>query len=199
MPRRAGALPEVGRRAFGDRIQADDPGDRVALRVDLDGRVSIAGRGISASSSSAYAAAKGGIIAFTRKLSLEVAPFGITVNAIAPSLTLTERLRVRRQTDSAIDREEERVDHLSLDVDRVDRLPPGELSEAPDLEPGRPGPTTLLAPRDPLVTSTVLPSQPTRISAGRASEAEVAREERAGLARSFARPPSFSRTCRGTG
>jgi NAD(P)-dependent dehydrogenase (short-subunit alcohol dehydrogenase family) len=57
---------------------------------------SIAGRGVSGSSSSAYAAAKGGIIAFTRKLSLEVAPFGITVNAIAPSLTLTERLRVRR-------------------------------------------------------------------------------------------------------
>ena len=57
---------------------------------------SIAGRGLSASSSSAYAAAKGGIIAFTRKLSLEVGAFGITVNAIAPSLTLTERLRVRR-------------------------------------------------------------------------------------------------------
>jgi NAD(P)-dependent dehydrogenase (short-subunit alcohol dehydrogenase family) len=57
---------------------------------------SIAGRGVSASSSSAYAAAKGGIIAFTRKLSLELGPFGITVNAIAPSLTLTERLRVRR-------------------------------------------------------------------------------------------------------
>jgi NAD(P)-dependent dehydrogenase (short-subunit alcohol dehydrogenase family) len=57
---------------------------------------SIAGRGVAANSSSAYAAAKGGIIAFTRKLSLELGPFGITVNAIAPSLTLTERLRVRR-------------------------------------------------------------------------------------------------------
>src|SRR5215475_1637053 len=60
---------------------------------------SIAGRGISASSSTAYAAAKGGIIAFTRKLSLETAPFGVTVNAIAPSLTLTERLRVRRTAE----------------------------------------------------------------------------------------------------
>ena len=60
---------------------------------------SIAGRGLSASSSSAYAAAKGGIIAFTRKLSLEVGSFGITVNAIAPSLTLTERLRVRRTAE----------------------------------------------------------------------------------------------------
>jgi len=48
---------------------------------------SIAGRGLSVSSSSAYAAAKGGIIAFTRKLAFELGPFGITINAIAPSLT----------------------------------------------------------------------------------------------------------------
>jgi NAD(P)-dependent dehydrogenase (short-subunit alcohol dehydrogenase family) len=53
---------------------------------------SIAGRGISRTSSSAYATAKGGIIALTRKLSLELGAHGITVNAIAPSLTLSERL-----------------------------------------------------------------------------------------------------------
>ena len=56
---------------------------------------SIAGRGVSEHSSSAYAAAKGGIIAFTRKLSLELGPFGITCNAIAPSMTLSERLQAR--------------------------------------------------------------------------------------------------------
>jgi NAD(P)-dependent dehydrogenase (short-subunit alcohol dehydrogenase family) len=62
---------------------------------------SIAGRGLSTSSSSAYAAAKGGIIAFTRKLSFELGPFGINVNAIAPSLTLTERIRPRWEQRSA--------------------------------------------------------------------------------------------------
>ncbi len=56
---------------------------------------SIAGRGKSVESSSAYAAAKGGIIAFTTKLSHELGPHGINVNAIAPSMTLTERIRPR--------------------------------------------------------------------------------------------------------
>lgn len=54
---------------------------------------SIAGRGININSSSAYAAAKGGVIAFTRKLAYELGPDNVNVNAIAPSLTLTERIR----------------------------------------------------------------------------------------------------------
>jgi NAD(P)-dependent dehydrogenase (short-subunit alcohol dehydrogenase family) len=54
---------------------------------------SIAGRGRSVSSSAAYATAKGGIIAFTKKLSYELGPYGININAIAPSVTLTERIR----------------------------------------------------------------------------------------------------------
>jgi NAD(P)-dependent dehydrogenase (short-subunit alcohol dehydrogenase family) len=72
---------------------------------------SIAGRGLSPSSSSAYATAKGGIIAFTRKLSFELGPFGVTVNAIAPSLTLSPRLRPRWDRMSAEEqaREEARV------------------------------------------------------------------------------------------
>jgi NAD(P)-dependent dehydrogenase (short-subunit alcohol dehydrogenase family) len=56
---------------------------------------SIAGRGLSQSSSSAYATAQGGIIAFTRKLSFELGPYGITCNAIAPSRTLSERIHAR--------------------------------------------------------------------------------------------------------
>lgn len=53
---------------------------------------SIAGRGQSVASGAAYAAAKGGIIALTRKLSYELGPHNVNINAIAPSLTLTERI-----------------------------------------------------------------------------------------------------------
>jgi NAD(P)-dependent dehydrogenase (short-subunit alcohol dehydrogenase family) len=82
---------------------------------------SIAGRGLSISSSSAYAAAKGGIIAFTRKLAFELGPYGITINAIAPSRTLTERIRPRWDQSSPEDQQAE-----------IDRTPLRRIAEAPD-------------------------------------------------------------------
>src|SRR5216684_8480964 len=82
---------------------------------------SIAGRGLSASSSSAYAAAKGGIIAFTRKLAFELGPWGININAIAPSRTLTERIRPRWNQSSPEDQQAE-----------IERTPLRRVAEAVD-------------------------------------------------------------------
>ena len=82
---------------------------------------SIAGRGLSVSSSSAYAAAKGGIIAFTRKLAFELGPHGININAIAPSRTLTERIRPRWNQSCPEDQQAE-----------IEKTPLRRIAEAPD-------------------------------------------------------------------
>ena len=40
-----------------------------------------------------YTAAKGGVASMTRSMAVEYAPHKVTVNAIAPSVTLTERVK----------------------------------------------------------------------------------------------------------
>lgn len=53
-----------------------------------------------------YAAAKGGIIAFTKSMAKELAPYGINVNCVSPAITGTERVRsmpkdfLQRQIDT---------------------------------------------------------------------------------------------------
>jgi NAD(P)-dependent dehydrogenase (short-subunit alcohol dehydrogenase family) len=82
---------------------------------------SIAGRGLSISSSSAYAAPKGGNIAFTRKLAYELGPYGLNINESAPSRTLTERIRPRWNQSSPEDQQAE-----------IDRTPLRRVAEAVD-------------------------------------------------------------------
>jgi 3-oxoacyl-[acyl-carrier protein] reductase len=48
--------------------------------------VSIAGRNGGGPGAGAYAAAKGGLIAYTKSLAKEMAPFGVRVNAISPGV-----------------------------------------------------------------------------------------------------------------
>jgi 3-oxoacyl-[acyl-carrier protein] reductase len=53
---------------------------------------SLAGVSRSIIGGAAYAAAKAGLIGFTRHLSAELGPYKITVNAVAPGLTMTDRV-----------------------------------------------------------------------------------------------------------
>ena len=82
---------------------------------------SIAGRGFSDVSSSAYAAAKGGVIAFTKKTARELGQFNITVNAIAPNTTLTERIQPRWQQQSPEDQ-----------LQQTEKIPLGRVAEPID-------------------------------------------------------------------
>ena len=51
-----------------------------------------------------YTAAKGGVAAMTRSMAVEFAPQKVRVNAIAPSATMTERVRRLMAGNAAIDK-----------------------------------------------------------------------------------------------
>jgi 2-deoxy-D-gluconate 3-dehydrogenase len=69
----------------------------------------------------AYSAAKGGVVTLTKSLALELAPRGITVNAVGPSLIETDLTRERMRKDPGF-----------RDVE-VARTPLGRLATAEDV------------------------------------------------------------------
>lgn len=84
-----------------------------------------AGRSKSEIGNLPYACAKAGVLGFTRQLANELAPFGVRVNAVAPGLTLSERVETRLSAMETNRRQE-----ISAAVPLGRLGDPGEIAEA---------------------------------------------------------------------
>jgi len=80
---------------------------------------STAGRGFLYATSPAYAAAKAGLEGLTRHLAAELAPFQITVNAVAAGIVITPRA--------------ERMMTLEITARRLQQIPAGRLGTLEDI------------------------------------------------------------------
>jgi NAD(P)-dependent dehydrogenase (short-subunit alcohol dehydrogenase family) len=66
---------------------------------------SVAGRTRSLFGGAHYTAAKAAVIGFTRQCAYELAPFGISVNVVAPGVTMSERVTERWDAKPLAERE----------------------------------------------------------------------------------------------
>jgi len=90
---------------------------------------SIGGKGWHHASSAAYVASKAGVIASTRYAAIELAPHGITVNAVCPGLTNTEifgKMMRLRSEEAGIPLDEYVATH-------TERVPIGRLNDPSDI------------------------------------------------------------------
>ncbi len=75
------------------------------MKQQMYGRIinvsSYAGRNYSLISGPQYTSAKAGLLGFTRHMAAELGPFGICVNAVAPSIVLTARVQAKWQARPA--------------------------------------------------------------------------------------------------
>ena len=94
------------------------PGMRSRAHGRIVNIASIAGKRISFNSGAAYTASKAGLLGFTRHLAYEVAPHGITVNAVCPGPVATPMV-------------ENITDRASLE-DRLRNLPAGRFPTTQD-------------------------------------------------------------------
>jgi NAD(P)-dependent dehydrogenase (short-subunit alcohol dehydrogenase family) len=77
----------------------------------------------------AYRASKAGLIMLARSLALFAAPFGITVNAICPGVTMTPMQR--RLTEDVL--EQKRLSFEEYVQERAKRVPMGRFTEVKDI------------------------------------------------------------------
>lgn len=84
-----------------------------------------AGRSKSEIGNLPYACAKAGVLGFTRQLASELAPYGVRVNAVAPGLTLSERVEVRL---SAMEEHQRREFSSAVPLGRLGE--PREIADA---------------------------------------------------------------------
>lgn len=92
------------------------------MKIGNHGRIinmaSISGRLPLGKSTVAYSCAKAGVVGFTKYMAMELGPYGITMNAVSPSTTLTPRVRSVRS--------KEQIDSIRS------RIPVGRLAEPED-------------------------------------------------------------------